>query len=244
MPIITLTTDFGTGSPYVAAMKAVILGTAPDVTLVDISHDVPPFDMAQCAFVLWLGTRHFQPGVVHVGVVDPGVGTERRPIAFGLNGSFYVGPDNGLFDMVIRESENAPIDIFQLHRPTGISATFEGRDVFAPTAAALALGRSLSDLGQPVAGPLVKLPAQGPAVVWVDRFGNLITNLKPPVTALHVNGHDVHVLARTFGDMPTDQPFVYVGSMGFIAIGVARGRADVALEAHAGNAGEGALAGA
>jgi S-adenosylmethionine hydrolase len=234
MPIITLTTDFGTGSPYVAAMKAVILGTAPDATLVDISHDVPPFDMAQGAFVLWLGTRHFQPGVVHVGVVDPGVGTERRPIAFALNGSFYVGPDNGLFDMVIRESENAPTDIFQLHRPTGISATFEGRDVFAPTAAALALGRSLSDLGQPVAGPLVKLPAQGSAVVWVDRFGNLITNLKPPVTALHVNGHDVRVLARTFGDMPTDQPFVYVGSMGFIAIGVAKGRADVALEAHAG----------
>jgi S-adenosylmethionine hydrolase len=152
MPIITLTTDFGTGSPYVAAMKAVILGTAPDAVLVDISHDVPPFDMAQGAFVLWLGTRHFKPGAVHVGVVDPGVGTERRPIAFALNGSFYVGPDNGLFDMVIRESENAPTDISQLHRPTGISATFEGRDVFAPTAAALALGRSLSDLGQPVAG--------------------------------------------------------------------------------------------
>ena len=80
----------------------------------------------------------------------------------------------------------------------------------------------------------MKLQAQGPAVVWVDRFGNLITNLKPPVTALHVNGHDVRVLARTFGDMPTDQPFVYVGSMGFIAIGVAKGRADRALEAHAG----------
>jgi S-adenosylmethionine hydrolase len=244
MPIITLTTDFGTGSPYVAAMKAVILATATDATLVDISHDVPPFDMAQGAFVLWLGTRHFQPGVVHVAVVDPGVGTERHPIAFALNGWFYVGPDNGLFDIVIRESENASTDIFQLHRPTGISATFEGRDVFAPTAAALALGRSLSDLGLLVAGPPVKLPAQGPAVVWVDRFGNLITNLKPPLTALHVNGLDVRVLARTFGDMPTDQPFVYVGSMGFIAIGVARGRADVALEAHAGNAGEGALAGA
>jgi S-adenosylmethionine hydrolase len=111
--------------------------------------------------------------------------------------------------MVIRESENAPTDIFQLHRPTGISATFEGRDVFAPTAASLALGRSLSDLRQPLAGPLVKLPAQGPAVVWVDRFGNLITNLKPPLTAVHLNGHDVRVLARTFGDMPTDQPFVY-----------------------------------
>jgi S-adenosylmethionine hydrolase len=91
-----------------------------------------------------------------------------------------------------------------------------------------------------MAGPPVKLPAQGLAVVWValgrslDRFGNLITNLKPPLTALHVNGHDVRVLARTFGDMPTGQPFVYVGSMGFIAIGVAKGRADLALEAHAG----------
>ena len=113
--------------------------------------------------MLWLGTRHFQPDVVHVGVVDPGVGTERRPIAFALNGSFYVGPDNGLFDMVIRESENAPTDIFQLHRPPGTSATFEGRDVFAPTAAAvvvtavavlpfaLASGASGNELTQPMA---------------------------------------------------------------------------------------------
>jgi S-adenosyl-L-methionine hydrolase (adenosine-forming) len=234
MPIITLTTDFGTSSPYVAAMKAVILGAAPDVTLVDVSHDVAPFDMAQGAFVLWLGTRHFQAGVVHMGVVDPGVGTERRPIAFALNGSFYVGPDNGLFDTVIRETDQAPTNIVQLHRPAGISATFEGRDVFAPTAAALALGRPLAEIGEPAEGPLVELPVHGPAVVWVDRFGNLITNLKPPLTALQVNGHDVRVLARTFGDMPADQPFVYVGSVGFIAVGVSKGRADVALGASAG----------
>lgn len=234
MPIITLTTDFGTSSPYVAAMKAVILGAAPDVTLVDVSHDVAPFDMAQGAFVLWLGTRHFQPGAVHMAVVDPGVGTERRPVAFALNGSFYVGPDNGLFDMITRESEQAPTDIVQLHRPAGISATFEGRDVFAPAAAALALGRPLAEVGEPVAGPLIELPEQGPTVVWVDRFGNLITNLKPPLTALQLNGREVRVLARTFGEVEADQPFVYVGSMGFLAVGVAKGRADAALGASAG----------
>jgi S-adenosyl-L-methionine hydrolase (adenosine-forming) len=234
MPIITLTTDFATSSPYVAAMKAVILGTAPDATLVDVSHDVPPFDIAQGAFVLWLGTRHFRPGVVHVGVVDPGVGTDRRPIAFALNGSFYVGPDNGLFDVVVRESGQVPTDTVQLHRPPGISSTFEGRDVFAPAAAALALGRPLSELGEATAGSLVNLPQRGPSVIWVDSFGNLMTNVKPPLMALHLNGHDVRLLARTFGDLPSDQPFVYVGSMGFVEIAVANGRADTALGATVG----------
>src|SRR2546430_2685815 len=146
MTIITVTTDFGTGSPYVAAMKAVLLAGAPDAVLVDVSHEVPPFDLMQGGFVLWLGTRHFEPGAVHVAVVDPGVGTERRPIAFELSGSIYVGPDNGLFDQVIQESEQLPTDVVQLYRPSGISATFEGRDVFAPAAAALASGRLLSEL--------------------------------------------------------------------------------------------------
>lgn len=234
MPIITLTTDFGTGSPYVAAMKAVLLAGAPDAVLVDVAHEVPPFDLMQGAFIFWLGTRHFEPGAVHVAVVDPGVGTERRPIAFKLGGSFYVGPDNGLFDTVIQESEHLPTDVVQLHRPPSISATFEGRDVFAPSAAALASRRPIDQLGDPVSGPLVDLPAQGPAVVWVDRFGNLITNLKPPLTPLEVNGHQVREMARTFGNVPPNRPFLYVGSMGLIAMGVAQGRADVALGASSG----------
>lgn len=234
MPIITLTTDFGTGSPYVAAMKAVLLDLAPDAVLVDVSHDVPPFDVQQGAFMLWLGTRHFRPGVIHVGVVDPGVGTERRPIAFSLNGSFYVGPDNGLFGLVIRESGHVPTETVQLRRPPGISATFEGRDVFAPAAGALAGGSTLAELGEPVEGTLVDLPVQDASIVWVDRFGNLITNLKPPVTALQVNGHKVRMRARTFGEVPEDQPFVYLGSMGLVSIGVAKGRADEALGAGVG----------
>jgi S-adenosylmethionine hydrolase len=129
-------------------------------------------------------------------------------------------------------ASSPPTGAFFTHRPPGTSATFEGRDVFAPTAAELV--RPLAELGDQVTGPLVRLPQQGPAVVWVDRFGNLVTNLKPPMTALQVNGQDVPVQARTFGEAPIDPPFVYVGSMGLVAIGVAKGRADVALGATAG----------
>jgi S-adenosylmethionine hydrolase len=236
MPIITLTTDSGTGSPYVAAIKAVLLEGARDAVIVDVSHEVPPFDVMQGAFVLWLGTRFFGPGAIHVAVIDPGVGTERRPIAIALNDSFYVGPDNGLFGLILQESTQAPTTIVELPRPSGTSATFEELDVFAPTAAALASGRPISELGRPLGGPLLDLTVHEPAVLWVDRFGNLITNLKPPVTALRVNGHTVRTTARTFGEAPAGQPFVYVVSFGLVAIAVAQGRADTALGATAGTA--------
>jgi S-adenosylmethionine hydrolase len=102
--LVTLTSDFGEGSPYVAAMKAVLLAGSPATTLVDVSHTVPPFDVVSGAFVLWAGARNFGPGAVHLAVVDPGVGTARRAVAFSLGGSFYVGPDNGLFGLVVSEA--------------------------------------------------------------------------------------------------------------------------------------------
>ena len=234
MALITLTSDFGEGSPYAAAMKAILLAGCPGATLVDVSHSVPVFDVVAGGFVIWAGTRHFEPGAVHLAVVDPGVGSKRRAVAFRLRGSWYVGPDNGLFGLVLTEAEpDQPVGV-ELVRPPGASPTFEGRDVFAPAAAALAAGRPSEDLGRPLSRPLAKLAIDGPCVLWVDRFGNLVTNLKPPISGLRVNNREVRTLARTFADAPHAAPFIYVGSMGFVEVGLRRGRADELLGARPG----------
>jgi len=231
LPLITLTTDFGEGSPYVAVMKGRLLAGCPDATLVDVSHSVPPFDIVAGAFILWAGTQHFGPGAVHLAVVDPGVGGARRPVAFELAGSCYVGPDNGLFGMVLAEAPSSASAAVELPRPPGVSATFEGRDVFAPAAAALAAGRPLESLGRRLSDGLSRLPARSATVLWVDRFGNLVTSLRPPVSALLVNGHEVRHTARTFGEAPPGTPFLYVGSLGFVEVGVRESRADERLGA-------------
>jgi len=233
--LITLTSDFGEGSPYVAAMKARLLEGCRGATLVDVGHSVPAYDVVSGAFVLWAGTRHFEQGAVHLAVVDPGVGGQRRPVAFELAGSFYVGPDNGLFGLVLAEAETAPQAAVELRRPSTASPTFEGRDVFAPAAAALCGGRSLGSVGSPLHEPLTALPIRSPAVLWVDRFGNLVTSVKPPIAALRINGHEVRTAARTFSEAPPGTPFLYVGSMGFVEVGVRESRADERLDARAGS---------
>src|ERR1700674_4193059 len=186
-PLVTFTTDFGSGSPLVAAMKAMVLAGCPNAVLVDVSHEVPRFDVSAGAFMLFAGTRHFAGGAVHLVVVDPGVGTSRRRLAIRAGGRYYVGPDNGLFGIVIEEVgvqeavELAP-------RPHG-APTFEGRDVFAPAAAALAAGIPLSSLGPPTDPPKM-LDDASPRVLWTDGFGNLVTNLKPPAPRMRINNHE------------------------------------------------------
>jgi S-adenosylmethionine hydrolase len=240
VPLITLTSDFGEGSPYVAAMKGRLLAGCPGATLVDVSHSVPAFDVAGGAFVLWAGTRHFPPGAVHLAVVDPGVGTARRPLAARVGGSWYVGPDNGLLGLVLTgggvagEGPSTPAEAIELLRPAEASRTFEGRDVFAPAAAALAAGVAPGSLGRPLDGTPAPLPVAGPVVLWVDRFGNLVTNVRPPVAGLMVGGRVVSASAETFGEAPADTPFFYVGSMGFVEVGVREGRADERLGTGAG----------
>jgi S-adenosyl-L-methionine hydrolase (adenosine-forming) len=222
LPVITLTTDFGTGSPYVAAMKARLLAGCPDASLVDVSHSVRSFDVRAGAFVLWAGTRDFAPGSVHLAVVDPGVGGPRRPLAIQVNGSWYVGPDNGLFGMVLDDTHESGTSVVavELRRPPGASATFEGRDVFAPAAAALAAGAPATALGAPLEGSPTRLPAGPPSVIWVDNFGNLVTSLRPPVGGIRVAGREVRTTARTYSEALADEPFFYVGSMGFIEVGI------------------------
>lgn len=233
-PVITLTTDFGAGSPYVAAMKAALLAGCPEATLVDISHAVGAHDLEAAGFVLWAGTRHFADGAVHLAVVDPGVGTERRPLAVQLGRSYWVAPDNGLLSCLLRESRQQPAAV-QLQRPEGASATFEGRDLFAPAAAALAAGARLASLGQPVED-LKRLPEPTPRVLWVDAFGNLVTSLKPPVSGVKLGPVSVRRAARTYGEVGQGELFYYTGSMGFVEVGVSGGRADELLGAGPGTA--------
>ena len=211
-------------------MKAAVLGVCPEARFVDISHEVPPFDIAAGGFVLWAGSQGFPPGTIHLAVVDPGVGSERRALALGVGPSFYLGPDNGLFSRLV---ERQHVTAIALPRPAPVSATFEGRDVFAPAAGRLASGTPLAELGSPVED-LVLLPDPGPSVVWVDNFGNLVTNLVPPVVRLKVGETVVTASARTYAEAPQNVPFWYLGSLGLVEIGVRGGRADEALAARAG----------
>jgi S-adenosylmethionine hydrolase len=235
-PLITLTTDFGTGSPYVAAMKARLLAGCPQALLVDVSHAVGAFDIHAGAFVVWAGTREFPPGSVHLAVVDPGVGGVRRPLALQIKGSWFVGPDNGVFGMVLDDAQRAAagVVVVDLRRPPDASATFEGRDVFAPAAAALAAGRPQATVGIEVQDEPVRLPARPPSVLWVDNFGNLVTSLRPPVLGLRVGGRDVREAARTYAEAPPGRPFFYVGSMGLIEVGVREASAAELLSVGAG----------
>ena len=195
-------------------MKAAVLNVCPDVRLVDISHEIPPFDVSVGAFVLWAGSLDFPASAVHLAVVDPGVGGDRRALALSTGAGFFVGPDNGLFSMLLRGRRG--VAAVELARPAPVSATFEGRDVFAP------------------AEELVLLPDPGKCVIWVDSFGNLVTNLAPPVGRIVVGEQLVSASARTYSDAPSNVAFWYVGSLGLVEIGVRYGRADVLLGARAG----------
>lgn len=230
-PVVTFTTDFGSGSPLVAAMKGVVLAGCPTATLVDVSHEVPRFDISAGAFMVFAGTRHFAGGTVHLAVVDPGVGSTRRRLIVQAGGRYYVGPDNGLFAIVIDEVGMQRV-VELAPRPSG-APTFEGRDVFAPAAAALAAGVPLDSLGTPT-DPPIPLPDTGPRVLWTDGFGNLVTNLKPPVRKLRIHNHDITATAKTYSDARTGEPFVYVGSMGYLEVGVRDSRADRLLGARPG----------
>lgn len=229
-PIVTFTSDFGSGSPLVAAMKGVVLTGCPHAVLVDVSHEVPRFDVSAGAFMLFAGTRHFSAGSVHLVVVDPGVGSARRRLALRAGGMYYVGPDNGLFAIVIEEVGLQKV--VELAPRSSGAPTFEGRDVFAPAAAALASGVPLESLGHPADPP--QMLDQAPRVLWTDGFGNLVTNVKPPVRRMRIHNHYITASAMTYAEARPNEPFVYVGSMGYLEVGVREARADRLLGARAG----------
>jgi S-adenosyl-L-methionine hydrolase (adenosine-forming) len=232
---ITLLTDFGTTDSYVAEVKGVLLSAAPDVSLVDVSHSVPPGDIRAAAYLLGRIWHRFPRGTVHLAVVDPGVGTDRPALALAAHGHYFVGPDNGLFTLVLRDAE---VQIVSLPTPAAASATFHARDLFAPAAAALATGVPLANLGEPLATTPVRVAYAEPRyegktvvgqVIYVDRFGTLVTNLTPDLVpsyaAVEVEGLELGPLRRTFGDVPTGGLVAYVGSGGQVEIAVRDGSA-------------------
>ena len=242
--IITLLTDFGNQDPYVAAMKGVILSLNPEAVLVDLTHAVPPQDIIAGAFLLSEATPYFPPGTIHLAVVDPGVGTPRRALAARAQEQFWVGPDNGLFHLVFKES--APLDLVSLENSDyfrgSVSRTFQGRDIFAPVAAHLSLGTPLHAFGPPLTDPIA-LPwpqttftpdAVRGEIVYVDVFGNLVSNIRGSdlMTWLAEKPHVVILgsltlkdLVRTYGDAGAGEFLALVGSHGYLEIACAQGNA-------------------
>jgi S-adenosylmethionine hydrolase len=189
MPIVTLLTDFGAADYFVGALKGAILSVNPQARIVDITHEITEHDIEAGAFTLLAAYDSFPRGTIHVAVVDPGVGSSRRPVLVATRGHFFVGPDNGLFSYVC-EREQGDVRVYQLTNEkffrTPTSATFHGRDIFAPVAGALSNGVPPEELGEPV-DDYVRLAPLAPVrelegawsakVIHIDRFGNLITNI-------------------------------------------------------------------
>jgi S-adenosylmethionine hydrolase len=245
-----LATDFGNADGYVGQVKGVLLGLCPDLLLVDLSHEIPAQAVAAGAFLLETVSAAFPLGTIHLAVVDPGVGTERRGLVVRTERHVFVVPDNGLVSRVLdRDPLRGAWAIEAAHyRRDPVSPTFEGRDVFAPAAAWLARGVAPERFG-PEVHDLVRLPSRvvpvpGPnvvSVVWVDRFGNVVLDLArevlpegavPQVTTPH---GDVHRFARTYGDAPPGEPFLLFGSAGYLEIATSGGRADAALGMRVGD---------
>jgi S-adenosylmethionine hydrolase len=223
--IITLTTDFGTADGYAGAMKGVIASRAPECAIVDITHDLARHDIAAAAYALAVAAPEFPAGTVHVAVVDPGVGSERQAVVVAANGQLFVGPDNGIFALAAAR----PGAVHRIEAPAFLgprpSATFHGRDVFAPAAAALARGEAIDEAG-PATEPLGRLATTPRAVVHVDRFGNLITDIGGGELrgAVRIAGRTIEPVT-TFADVEAGALLAYVGSAQTIEIAVREGSA-------------------
>ena len=246
--IVTLLTDFGLADHYVGVMKGVILSTDPRITLVDLGHDVPPGEIEGGAFGLLASYSWFPRGTVHVAVVDPGVGTTRRPIVAVAGGQLFVAPDNVLLGYVLEREPGARVfHVTQegcFRQP--VSTTFHGRDVFAPVGAALATGVPPESLG-PEISDAVRLAPLRPIdegegrlrgrVLQVDRFGNCVTSFTPRDLGpraeggfrLHAGASEIRELRRHFAGAPPAAPFAIWGSSGFLEIAVNGGSAAAVL---------------
>jgi len=239
--IVTLISDFGTADGYVGEMKGAILSLAPNARVVDVAHDVPPGDIAAAAWVLSRIWKRFPPGSVHVVVVDPGVGGSRRAVALNAADRWFVGPDNGTAARVLAEVGSG--EVWQLDPDrcaTGpISATFHGRDLFAPAAGRIAAGEPPGALGDSLpAASLVALEIEFPTrsrdcvrghVAHVDRFGNLITDIPAswvsPTALTELGGVELSGVRSSYTSVPSGQMVVVIGSAGTLEISVRDGSA-------------------
>lgn len=254
-PIVTLTTDYGTKDHLVGVLKGVILRIVPNATVVDINHHVVPFDVLDGALTLAAAYSYFPPRTVHVVVVDPGVGTERRPILASCDQHYFVAPDNGVLSLVYaRDAATSVRHVTSSHYFLNpVSPTFHGRDIFAPVGAWLARNYQTEAFGEEISDytrfTLPRPKSAGQAmkgvVLRVDSFGNLMTNFTPEdlpaagvadgTIKLEIAGKRVERLGRTFADGPAGEPVAIVGSSGFLEIAVNQGNAARTLGANRGS---------
>ena len=255
MKIAALLTDFTDADGYPAIMKGVMLGLAPDLQIIDLSHSVPHQGVMHAALLLGRSAPYFPAGTVFVCVVDPGVGTQRRGIIARLENQYFVGPDNGLISFIYRNAlaKNAPVRIFSLENPAymlnPVSFTFHGRDVFAPAAAHFLNGTPLVDFGAEVTDPvLLDLPEpvrtetgwEG-EILHIDAFGNLGTSIRVEHLAhnekitIILCGQTVRGLLTTFGEGRQGELAAIIDSDGYLAVCVVNGNARKELNAHVGD---------
>ncbi len=237
--LVVLLTDFGLKDHYVGVMKGVILDICPEVRFVDLTHEISPQNVREGAFVLGVSYHYFPKGAIFLGVVDPGVGTSRRGLLLKAGEYFFVGPDNGLFTWVVKKE--GIYQAFELSNPSyfrpEVSRTFHGRDIFAPVSAYLAKGISPEEFG-PRLKEIIMLPwpevEEGPsylkgAIIHVDRFGNLISNiaakqLRRPVKRVLYRGLELPLL-ETYALVSPGKPLALIGSEGLLEIAVCGGSA-------------------
>lgn len=248
--IVTLTTDFGLEDAYVAIMKAVLLRIAPHVRLIDYTHGIKPGNVVEAAYLLRTGYHYFPRGTVHVVVVDPGVGSTRRAVAIQTPEATFIGPDNGVFTLIVEDAQRdwgAGVQIIELTDPNfwlpEPSATFHGRDIFAPVAAHIVSGTPFAAIGTPI-DTLVQANRTTPQplgdgrlmgrIVHVDRFGNCITNITQEHLRAQGIGQQLVVeiidqqlpgLFRTYTDGPVGIPMCLIGSSGHVELAVCNGNA-------------------
>lgn len=248
MRLISLTTDFGTKDGYTGVMKAVILGIAPDARIIDISHHIAPQSVLQGGLTLLPHISYFPADSIHIAVVDPGVGTERRPLAGKIGDQYYVAPDNGLLSPMIERAKERdwPMAFVQLDKPeywlSLVSNTFHARDIFSPVGAYLATGVPLSDVGSAIDDPVfipLPRPEIGPGhvtgqIMSIDHFGNLSSNITRADLAhlspsggrrISVAGYTIDGIVSTFGSARPGDLVALWNSDGTLGISVVNGNA-------------------
>jgi S-adenosylmethionine hydrolase len=253
--IITITTDFGLRDPYVAEMKAVILSICPNATIVDVTHEIEKFNVKAGAFILASAAPYFPKGTIHVAVVDPGVGTKRRPILIQTECGFYIGPDNGV--LALAATKQGIKHIYEISNSRlmlpKISDTFHGRDIFAPAAAHLANGTPPADFGSQIhdifmpefAKVVRKRNSLAGEVLHIDGFGNIITNfsekdlkelgVKEIVEVCLKDANLRLKLCKTYAEAEPQKPLAIVGSHDFLEISVNQGNASKTFKAKIGD---------
>jgi S-adenosylmethionine hydrolase len=255
--LITVLTDFGDHDYFVASMKGVMLNINPQVRIVDLSHRVAPYQIEDAAYLLQSSCRYFPAGTIHVAVVDPGVGTSRRPLLVSTSRYFFLAPDNGLLSSVLKDEQS--VEIRQIenkqYRLDSEGTTFDGRDVFAPAAAWLTRGQAPGSFGRLI-HDAVTFPAQEPAwegpamigrIVYVDHFGNAISNIasshvsevrkytKRTSVTIRIAGETIDDLVTCYADGKSDAPRAVINSSGYVEIFLKEGSASTALNVRKGD---------